>query len=115
MCSFFYIILHAISVRFSLLKNWCSFFLYDFTAKVASSFSGYVDGKLLNCEKTPGKQVVSIVLSTKEGENQNQMEWKTWQQENVTVKKQSNVITLDELINIAREEMNEGGKFIYTI
>ena len=35
--------------------------------------------------------------------------------ENLKVKKQSNLITQDELINVARDEMNEVGKFIYTI
>ena len=34
------------------------------------------------------------------------MKWKTWQQENVTIKKQSN-LTQDELINVARDKMNE--------
>ena len=66
-----------------------------------------VNGKLLNLEKAPGRQVVSIVFSTKEN--------KTWQQENVTVKKQSNLITQDELINGERDEMIEVGRFIYTI
>ena len=37
-----------------------------------------------------------------------------WQHENVTVKKQSNVITQDERINKERDEMSEVGKFIYT-
>ena len=35
--------------------------------------------------------------------------------ENLKVKKQSNLITQDELIYVARDEMNEVGKFIYTI
>ena len=34
--------------------------------------------------------------------------------ENVKVKKQSNLITQDELINVARDKMNEVGKFICT-
>ena len=34
------------------------------------------------------------------------MKWKTWQQEDVTIKKQSN-LSQDELINVARDEMNE--------
>ena len=45
---------------------------------------------------------------------QRRAEWKTWQQENVTVKKQSNVITQDERINVERDEMNEVGNSIYT-
>ena len=49
-------------------------------------------------------QVVSIVLA----------EWKTWQHENVTVKKRSNLITQDERINMERDEMNKVGKSIYT-
>ena len=40
------------------------------------------------------------------------MKWKTWQQENVTVKKQSN-LAHDELINGARDEMNGISKFVY--
>ena len=54
-------------------------------------------------EKAPGMQVVSIVFA----------EWKTWQHENVTVKRWSNLITQDERINIERDEMNEVGKSIY--
>ena len=42
------------------------------------------------------------------------MKWKTSQQENVVVKKQSNLITQDKLINMARDEMNQVGKFIYS-
>ena len=42
------------------------------------------------------------------------MKWKTWQQKNVTVLKQWNLITQEELINLARDEMNEIGNFIYT-
>ena len=42
------------------------------------------------------------------------MKWKTWQQENVTLKKQSNLITQDELRNVARDEMHEVGNYIYT-
>ena len=37
-----------------------------------------------------------------------------WQHENVTAKKQSNLITQDERINMERAEMNEAGKSIYT-
>ena len=37
-----------------------------------------------------------------------------WQHENVTVQKQSNLITQDERINMERDEMNEVGKSIYT-
>ena len=55
-------------------------------------------------EKAPGMQVVSIVFA----------EWETWQHENVTVKRRSNLITQDERINIERDEMNEVGKSIYT-
>ena len=33
------------------------------------------------------------------------MKWKTWQQENVTLKKQSN-LTQNEFINVARYEIN---------
>ena len=88
--------------------------LYDFIAKVASSFLVYVNGKLLNLEKALERQVVSNVFSTKEGGKQNEMKWKTWQQESVTVKKQSNLITQDEMRNAARDEMNEVGNYIYT-
>ena len=42
------------------------------------------------------------------------MKWKMWQQEDVTVLKQWNLITQYELINLARDEMNETGSFIYT-
>ena len=42
------------------------------------------------------------------------MKWKTWQQRNVTVLKQWNLITQEELINLARDEMNEIDNFIYT-
>ena len=38
---------------------------------------------------------------------QRRAEWKTWQHENVTVKKQPNVITQDERINMERDEMND--------
>ena len=51
-------------------------------------------------------QVVSIVFSTKEGG-----------MENVATrdsKKQSNLITQDEWINMERDEMNVVGKSIYT-
>ena len=48
----------------------------------------YVNGKLLTLEKT-------------------------WQQGNVTVKKQSS-LAQNELVNMARDEMNEVGTFIYT-
>ena len=41
------------------------------------------------------------------------MKWKMWQQENVTVKKQSN-LTQDELISGATDEMNEIIKFVYS-
>ena len=34
----------------------------------------YIDGELLNLKKAPGRQVVSILLSTKEGGNRNKME-----------------------------------------
>ena len=75
---------------------------------------GYVNRKLLNLEKALGRQVFSIVFSTEKGGKQNEMKWKTWQQENVTVKKQSKLTTQDELRNVAREEMNEVGNYIYT-
>ena len=88
--------------------------MYDFITKVASSFLGYVNGKLLNLENALGRQVVSIVFSTKEGGKQNEMKSKTWQQENLTLKKQSNLITQDKLRNVARDEMNEVGNYIYT-
>ena len=52
---------------------------------------------------------------TKEGGKQNEIKWKAWQQENNTVKKQSNLITQDELRNMARGEMNEVGNYIYTM
>ena len=64
------------------------------------------NGKLLNLEKAPGRQVVSIVFSTKEGG-----------MENVATRdseKQSNLITQDEWINMERDEMNVVGKSIYT-
>ena len=54
------------------------------------------------------------MFSTKEGGKQNEMKSKTWQQENLTLKKQSNLITQDELRNVARDEMNEVGNYIYT-
>ena len=54
------------------------------------------------------------MFSTKEGGKQNEMKWKMWQQENLTVKKQSNLITQDELRNVARKEMNAVGNYIYT-
>ena len=41
------------------------------------------------------------------------MKWKTWQQENVTVKEKWNLVTQDELRNVARDKMNEVGNFIY--
>ena len=45
---------------------------------------------------------------------QRRAEWETWQHKNVTVKKQSNLITQDERINVERDEMNEVGQYIYT-
>ena len=35
----------------------------------------YVDGKLLNLEKAPGRQVVSVLFSTKEGGKRNEMKY----------------------------------------
>ena len=45
---------------------------------------------------------------------QKRAEWKTCQQENVRVKKQSKLVTQDERINVERDEMNKVGKSIYT-
>ena len=64
----------------------------------------YINAKLRNLEKAGG-QVVSVLFSTKEGGEWNEMKWKTWQQENVTLKKQSN-LTQNEFINVARYEIN---------
>ena len=43
----------------------------------------YVNGKLLNLKKAPGRQVVCFVLH-KEGRKTklNEMKWKMWQQDN---------------------------------
>ena len=46
---------------------------------------------------------------------QRKAEWKTCQQENVTVKEQSKLITQDEMINVESDKMNEVGKFICTL
>ena len=54
------------------------------------------------------------MFSTKEGRKQNEMKWKTWQQENVTVKLESNLVTQDDLRNVARDEINEVDNYIYT-
>ena len=42
------------------------------------------------------------------------MKWKTWQQEKATVKKQSNLITQDDVINVVRDARNDVGNFTYT-
>ena len=41
--------------------------------KLQAYFQVYVNGKLLNLEKAPGRQVVSILFSTKESEKRNEM------------------------------------------
>ena len=65
----------------------------------------YVNAKLLNLEKGPERQVVRFVLHKRGRKTKgNEMEWKTWQQENVTIKKQSN-LTQDELINVGKMQV----------
>ena len=102
---FFSTILHAISVWCGLLKIWCSFFLYSFIGKfywkwlyiqnLQAHSQNYVNRKLSNLQKAPGRQLVSVLFSTKGGESEtkwNEMEsmatrnsrtlhwmnWSTW-------------------------------------
>ena len=104
---FFSTILHAISVWCGLLKIWCSFFLYSFIGKfywkwlyiqkLQAHSQNYVNRKLSNLQKAPGRQLVSVLFSTKEGGKRNEMKWNGKHGN----KKQSN-LTLYELINVEK-------------
>ena len=48
-----------------------SFFLYNFIAKVVSSFRGVHEWKIT--ENAPRRQVVSVLFSSKKGGNRNEM------------------------------------------
>ena len=70
-----------------------------------------VNGKLINLEKAPGMQVVSIVFSTQEGGMENVATRKCDSKETVELYYTGQQ---DERINMERDEMNEVGTSIYT-